>query len=551
MGSLRKGVNMNPNVIIKVGLSALMVLSIASAQTQRWVYRYDGPGNSTDVAYSIVYGSDGNIYIAGGSDSSTIDFTVISLDTSGSQRWLYRYDGPANNEDEARSIVYGSDGNLYAAGYSCSTNAYYDFTVISLDTSGSQRWLYRYNGPSDSTDIANAIVYGSDGNLYIAGYSCSTNTSRDFTVISVDTGGNQRWVYRYNGTANDEDVAYSIVYGGDGNIYAAGRTRDTTGVQDFAVISLDTAGNQRWIYKYNGPGNSYDCAFSITYGGGNIYVAGYSQGINTGDDFTVISLDTAGNQRWVFRGNGPANGHDDAYSIVYGGDGNIYAAGRSCSTSTTDHDFTVISLTSDSGNLRWGYRYDRDEEGNGSDTACAIIYGSDGNVYAVGRSESTGVQYDFTVVALDTAGNQLGIYLYNGPGNGNDAAHSIVYGGDGNLYTAGVSDSASYDFIVISLGTGQGQAPSIEEPYLPHRDFIFTANTLHKRILNFSLTLPSPMEVSISLYDISGRLIDTWFISAPKGISFYKRALNLSAGVYFLRAESLNKAITRKIVIVE
>jgi len=59
------------------------------------------------------------------------------------------------------------------------------------------------------------------------------------------------------------------------------------------------------------------------------------------------------------------------------------------------------------------------------------------------------------------------------------------------------------------------------------------------------------MEVSISLYDISGRLIDTWFISTPKGISFYKRALNLSAGVYCLRGEFLDKAITRKIVIVE
>ncbi len=127
------------------------------------------------------------------------------------------------------------------------------------------------------------------------------------------------------------------------------------------------------------------------------------------------------------------------------------------------------------------------------------------------------------VLSIASAQTQRWVYRYDGPGNSTDVAYSIVY----------------------------GQAPSIEEPYPPHRDFIFTASTLHKRILNFSLALPSPTEVSISLYDISGRLIDTWFISAPKGISFYKRALNLSAGVYFLRAESLDKAITRKIVIVE
>ena len=85
----------------------------------------------------------------------------------------------------------------------------------------------------------------------------------------------------------------------------------------------------------------------------------------------------------------------------------------------------------------------------------------------------------------------------------------------------------------------------------PIRDFNFNLSTLNPKTLSFSLSLPSPAPVFIYLYDISGRLIDTWLISAPKGISFYKRALNLSAGVYFLRAESLDKAITRKIVIVE
>ena len=65
-------------------------------------------------------------------------------------------------------------------------------------------------------------------------------------------------------------------------------------------------------------------------------------------DLIVISLTTAGDTNWVYRYNGPGNGHDEAKSIVYGADGNIYASGSSFD-SGTDYDFTVISLPPDYG----------------------------------------------------------------------------------------------------------------------------------------------------------------------------------------------------------
>ncbi len=57
------------------------LFGITSAQTERWVYRYNGPGSSYDWANSLVYGADGNIYAAGGSYGigTYDDFTVISL----------------------------------------------------------------------------------------------------------------------------------------------------------------------------------------------------------------------------------------------------------------------------------------------------------------------------------------------------------------------------------------------------------------------------------------------------------------------------------------
>ncbi|GAH67778.1 unnamed protein product, partial [marine sediment metagenome] len=253
--------------------------------------------------------------------------------------------------DEAHSVVYGSDGNIYAAGYSSNSGTLEDFTVISLTSSGTERWVYKYDGPANSMDGAYSVVYGSDGNIYAAGFnSKGIGADQDFVVISLTSSGTENWIYCYNGTAGGTDGARSVVYGSDGNIYAAGNSSNSGTLKDFTVISLTSSGTERWVYAYDGPGNDWDVAYSIVYGSdGNIYVAGWSCGSGDYSDFTVISLTGGGTERWVYRYDGPGH-HDLAYSIVYGSDGNIYAAGR------INRYFIVISLMG-SGRERWIFGY--------------------------------------------------------------------------------------------------------------------------------------------------------------------------------------------------
>ncbi len=220
----------------------ILVPIILSAQTQRWVYRYNGPGNSIDEGLSLVFGSDGNIYTAGYSvgTGSSYDFTVISLTVNGNQRWVYRYYGPIYGG--ANSVIYGADGNIYIAGYSNGNGPNRDLMVISLTPTGAQRWVYRYNSPANSYNEAYSLVYGADSNIYVAGTSTGSGTDGDFTVVSLSSTGHGRWVYRYNGPANDYDAAFSIAYGADGNVYAAGSSMDV-GIfnTDITVISLNPA----------------------------------------------------------------------------------------------------------------------------------------------------------------------------------------------------------------------------------------------------------------------------------------------------------------------
>ena len=50
-----------------------------------------------------------------------------------------------------------------------------------------EQWVYRYNGPGNGNDQANSIIYGLDDNIYVAGYSTGIGTGEDFTVISLDS----------------------------------------------------------------------------------------------------------------------------------------------------------------------------------------------------------------------------------------------------------------------------------------------------------------------------------------------------------------------------
>jgi hypothetical protein len=105
--------------------------------------------------------------------------------TAQTENWVFTYNGSANSWDYANSIVYGADGNIYAAGSSPGSGTYEDFTVISLTAAGDTNWVYRYNGPANSYDYAVSIVYGADSNIYVAGSSTGNGTSDDFTVISL------------------------------------------------------------------------------------------------------------------------------------------------------------------------------------------------------------------------------------------------------------------------------------------------------------------------------------------------------------------------------
>jgi len=289
--------------------SGVSIISLTNAGTERWVYSGPGPMGQTNA---VIHGADGNVYAIGYSYNTSIDLVVVSLTSTGNERWVYTYNGPGEFWDHGYSIVYGSDGNIYIAGATYNTVTYQqDFTVISLTATGSERWIYTYDGAPNFVDEAYSIICGPEGNIYAGGYTVEGSSEGYFTVISLTTSGTERWIYRGN-WGYGGCLCRSIVYGADGYIYAAGEGTCDGYDADLVVVSLTNSGIERWHYYYDGPAtNSQDHAYSVVYGNdGNIYAAGRSEGIGTYYDIVILSIDpTTGIKEHSSSDNAPNNLH--------------------------------------------------------------------------------------------------------------------------------------------------------------------------------------------------------------------------------------------------
>ncbi|MEO0143012.1 MAG: hypothetical protein ABIL15_06650 [candidate division WOR-3 bacterium] len=364
------------------------VISLTNSGSERWVYKYLTFGNMPDECYSICYGNDGNIYAAGdctGSDS-VMHFTIISLTPEGTERWVYQY----SNTSGAQGVCYGADGNIYGVG---STQG--KILVVSVDTSGAERWHYIYPTPSAETYPGRSITYGFDGNIYVTGHSGPV-LNTDVTAISLTPTGSERWVYLYNGPGNSYDYGNWIIYAQDNNLYIFGITCYYYSPYVFTiglVISLTNSGNERWAYISSTLGGFWCGICGID---GNLYAAGFH-----GSDiqfFFVESVSDTGAYRWQFIDTTCGW----ARSIAGGNDGNIYAGGiTSDNWQDGENYFTVISFTA-SGSQRWIYQ--KSQPGNLWDEAISVVCGTDGNIYAGGILSDSATKEDFAVISLTSTG---------------------------------------------------------------------------------------------------------------------------------------------------
>ncbi|MEO0100465.1 MAG: SBBP repeat-containing protein [candidate division WOR-3 bacterium] len=209
-----------------------------------WVAREDGPGNGPDFAYALAVDDFGNLYVTGTSFDSTTDFdyTTIKYDAGGNPLWFARYNGPGMI-DEAYVLTIDNLGNVYVTGGSYTsetTNAHYDYATIKYDSNGNELWVARYNSPENGYDRARAIAVDNSGNVYVTG-ECGgflpiPPDYFDYATIKYDSSGSELWVARYNGPGDYDDRAYALAVDDSGNVYVTGGSFGFGTSYDYATI---------------------------------------------------------------------------------------------------------------------------------------------------------------------------------------------------------------------------------------------------------------------------------------------------------------------------
>jgi hypothetical protein len=297
----------------------------------------------------------------------------------------------------------------------------------------------------------------------------------------VDTA----WVRVYRGGETNWDGAPYIAVDSLGNVYIAGTSKDSITYYDFLTVKYDSFGNQIWLAKYDGPGDtnaalrqypfirSMQCD-PITNNGdyirdltidhhGNICVTGSSANIITersaesriafynNVDYLTIKYRPNGDTAWVRRYDGPKGGNDRAVAIAADGSDNIYVVGIiPQSEDYTNDDYATVKYYPN-GNVAWVRIYDGPR--SDWDWAEALAVDGSGNVYETGTSYRSHNALDldrssYATIKYYPNGDTAWLRTYDGQDDGNYVAKDIAVDDSANVYVVGSKFSNEGDSCV-------------------------------------------------------------------------------------------------------
>jgi hypothetical protein len=433
-----------------------------------WVQRYSGAGKNPDAPRAVGVSPDGSkVFVTGQSNTSaSSDYATIAYDaTTGTQLWAKRYNGPANFFDGANALGVSPDGSkVFVTGQSDGSGGF-DYATIAYDAAtGTQLWVKRYNGPENLGNVANALGVSPDGSrVFVTGESVGSGSEFDYATVAYDAAtGTQQWVTRYNGSANNVDVANALGVSPDGSrVFVTGESIGSGGDFDYASVAYDAAtGTQRWVRRFNGAANQGDIAHAlgVSPDGSRVFVTGESIGSGNASDYLTIAYNAATGQRsWMKRKNGPANGEDVANALGVSPDGSrVFVTGFSHG-SGSGRDYATVAYGAATGTQRWIRRYNG--RPNDNDSAEALGVSPDGSrVFVTGFSFSFVSNYDYLTVAYKAAtGQRSWVKRENGPAFGDDQASALDVSPDGSrLFVTGRSDglTSGKDYETVGYSTG-------------------------------------------------------------------------------------------------
>jgi len=423
--------------------------SPSGSVTEAWVNRIDGPAHGSDHAHDVATDSAGNVLVTGWIETAigNEDCHTVKYSPAGDLLWENTYAGSANGADYGYALTVDQNGNTYVAGFGNGTNpATYDIFVLKYDGDGNSVWTQRWTSPiTNYSAYAYSIAVDSQGNVFTTGFMSDGFTDGEFITLKFNSAGDLQWAMPYNGSTSSIDYANRIVVDGDGNSYITGWSGGANNLYDITTIKYDPDGNELWVKRYNGTADDNDYGYWLALDPlGNVYVTGQSVETGSDNDITTIKYAPNGDELWIRHYNGPANGYDAGQAIAVDSAGNAYVTGNH----TTATGLECVTLKySTTGDLLWVSPF------SGPDNVGVLIsiaLDDSANAYVSGFVFRGGAS-DWVTIKYDTNGVEQWSQLYNGPGNSSDGTYAIAVDNNRNVVVSGYSTGkgTGYDYTTI------------------------------------------------------------------------------------------------------
>ena len=412
--------------------------------TEAWVNRIDGPAHGSDHGHDVKTDAAGNVFVTGWIETTTgnPDSYTVKYSSHGDLLWENMYAGSATGVDYGYALAVDQNGNAYVGGFGNGDNPTFDIFVVKYSNTGDVVWTQRWSSPIQTySAYAYSIAVDKQENVYVTGFMSDGLTDGEFVTLKYDSIGNLQWSARYNGSTNSIDYSNCIVVDDSGNSYITGWSGGANNLWDYTTIKYSPNGDELWVRRYNGSADDNDFAYRVALdSSGNVYVTGQSVETGSDNDITTIKYSPDGDALWTQHYNGPANGYDAGQAIAVDANGNAYVTGNH--TTATGLDCATLKYSTN-GELLWAASYDGPD--NGGDVLISIALDDLANVYVSGFVASGGAS-DFVTIKYDTTGVEQWVRLYNGPGNSYDGTYMIAVDNNRDVLVTGYSTGAGTDY---------------------------------------------------------------------------------------------------------
>ncbi|MFQ6613084.1 MAG: hypothetical protein ACE5D2_08300 [Fidelibacterota bacterium] len=261
-----------------------------------WHRTYGGSG--IERAYDLCQAQDKGFVLTGFTEApgrGSSDVIILKTDSLGNQEWSQTYGG--EGIDRGYGICNLGNRGYAIAGYTTSnTSGGLDMLILRVDKNGYKLWEINYGGKKD--DQARAILFTSDGGLIVAGGTYSEGSGlEDLICLRLDLEGKVLWKKVYGGKLSDGATAVAETV--DGGFILTGYTEsESAGYQDVWLLKLDNNGDQLWSRTFGGPTTDEANAVKQTSDDGYI-VSGLSKSTGYREtDVWVIKTDSQGRKEW-------------------------------------------------------------------------------------------------------------------------------------------------------------------------------------------------------------------------------------------------------------